>query len=93
MADVTIRFRYNPKTGKRELIIGYESDSDALPHEHERDHRALAEALLGQPLGDDIENVRVERVSKDPEPEPEVVPVPAETSPTRPRTAQQGNKG
>ncbi len=64
MADVTIRFRYNPKTGKRELIIGYESDSDALPHEHERDHRALAEALLGQPLGDDIENVRVERVSK-----------------------------
>jgi hypothetical protein len=87
MADVTIRFRYNPKTGKRELIIGYESDSDALPHEHERDHRALAEALLGQPLGDDIENVRVERVSKE-----------AETSDTAPestpaREAQKVSQG
>ncbi len=52
MAEVTIRFRHNPATGKRELIIGYESDSDALPHEHEKDHRALAEKLLGVPLGD-----------------------------------------
>jgi hypothetical protein len=65
MAEVTIRFRHNPATGKRELIIGYESDSDALPHEHEKDHRALAEQLLGVPLGDDIEGVRVERVRKD----------------------------
>lgn len=64
MAEVTIRFKYNPATGKRELIIGYESDSDALPHEHERDHRALAEQLLGQPIGDDTV-VRVERASKD----------------------------
>ena len=61
MAEVTIRLRHNPKTGKRELIIGYESESDALPHEHEKDHRALAEQLLGIPLGDDIEGVRVER--------------------------------
>lgn len=65
MAEVTIRFRFNPQTGKRELIIGYESDRDALPHEHERDHRALAEALLGQPLGDDIGEVRVERITKE----------------------------
>ncbi len=65
MAEVTIRFKHNPATGKRELIIGYESDSDALPHEHEKDHRALAEQLLGVPLGDDIEGVRVERVQKD----------------------------
>lgn len=64
MAEVTIRFRYNPATGKRELIIGYESESDALPHEHERDHRALAEQLLGQPIGDDTV-VRVERAAKD----------------------------
>lgn len=70
MAEVTIRFRHDPKSGKRELVIHYESESDALPHEHERDHRALAEALLGQKLGDDIENVRVERTSK---------PTPAET--------------
>ena len=65
MAEVTIRFRFNPATGQRELIIGYESDDDALPHEHERDHRALAEALLGQPLDDTVGAVRVERVRKD----------------------------
>jgi hypothetical protein len=65
MAEVTIRFRHNPATGKREVVITYESDSDALPHEHERDHRALVESLLGHPLGDDVEGVRVERVNKD----------------------------
>lgn len=64
MAEVTIRFRHDPKSGKRELVIHYESESDALPHEHERDHRALAEALLGAPLGDDVGSIRVERVTK-----------------------------
>jgi hypothetical protein len=63
MAEVTIRFRHNPNTGKREFIIGYESDSDALPHEHEKDHRAMVEQILGMPLGDDDE-VTVERISK-----------------------------
>jgi hypothetical protein len=52
MAEVTIRLRHNPRTGERELVIHYESESDALPHEHERDHRAWAEALLGRPLGE-----------------------------------------
>lgn len=61
MAEVTIRFRYNPSTGKRELLIEYESEEDMLPHEHERDHRALAEKLLGAPLADDIDGVRVQR--------------------------------
>lgn len=75
MAEVTIRFRFNPKTGKKELIIGYESDDDALPHEHERDHRALAERLLGQPLGSDVGEVRVERVGK-PQSAPEDGPAP-----------------
>ena len=63
MAEVTIKFRHDPKSGKRELVIHYESESDALPHEHERDHRALAEALIGQPLGDDVD-VHVERTTK-----------------------------
>jgi len=64
MAEVTIRFRHNPKTGQRELIIGYESDDDALGHEHERDHRALVERILGMPLGDD-DDVLVERIAKE----------------------------
>jgi hypothetical protein len=32
---------------------------------HEQDHRALAEKLLGQKLGDDIGGIVVERVRKD----------------------------
>jgi hypothetical protein len=62
MAEVTLRLRYNPKTGQRELVVSYESEADALPHEHERDHRAVAEALLGVSLDD--ARVVVERVAK-----------------------------
>ena len=64
MADVTIRFRHNPKTGKRELLISYDSDDDALPHEHEQDHRAIVEKVLGRSIGDN-ETVIVERVKKE----------------------------
>jgi hypothetical protein len=63
--DITIRFRSNPKTGKRELVISYESDSDALAHEHERDHRAMVESLIGAPIGEDTDIV-VERLDKSP---------------------------
>lgn len=62
MAEVTIRLRHNPRTGEREVVIHYESETDALPHEHERDHRALAEALLGQPLDGLLGGVKVDRV-------------------------------
>ncbi len=47
MAEVTIRLRHNPETGERELVVAFESDSDALPFEHEQDHRGAVEALLG----------------------------------------------
>lgn len=67
MAELTIRFRHNSKTGKRELVISYESDSDALAHE--RDHRAMVERLLGVPLGDD--EIVVERVEEGSAPERE----------------------
>ena len=60
MAEITIRFRHNKATGKRELVIHLESDSDVLGHEHERDHRRLVEALIGQKLGDD-DDVIIER--------------------------------
>ena len=60
MAEITIRFRHNKATGKRELVIHLESDSDVLGHEHERDHRRLVEALIGQKIGDD-DDVIIER--------------------------------
>jgi hypothetical protein len=86
MAEVTLRLRYNPKTGQRELVIAYESDTDALPHEHERDHRAAAEALLGVPLDD--ANIVVERVSKGAE-APDVAPAPSEAHGTRAPTPEK----
>ncbi|MCB9751332.1 MAG: hypothetical protein H6713_15250 [Myxococcales bacterium] len=61
MAEITIKLRHNPKTGERELIIGYESEGDALPFEHEREHRELVEALLGRPLDDLPEGASVVR--------------------------------
>jgi hypothetical protein len=64
MAEVTIRFRSNPRTGKRELVVSYTSDEDALAHEHERDHRALVEKLLGVPITEDMGDIVVERVDK-----------------------------
>ena len=64
MAEVTIRFRFNRKTGQKDMVISYESEEDALPHEHERDHRALAEQLLGRKLDDDVGDIVVERVTK-----------------------------
>ncbi len=61
MAEITIKFRHNEATGKRELVIHLESDSDVLSHEHEADHRRLVESLIGQPVDDDT-TVIVERV-------------------------------
>ncbi len=73
MAEVTIRLRHNPRTGEREVVIHYESDSDLLPHEHERDHRALAEALLGQPLAELLGGIEVDRVVVERAPQAEAV--------------------
>jgi hypothetical protein len=46
MADLTLRLRVDPATGRREIVIDYTSDSDALPMEHEEQHRALAEKVV-----------------------------------------------
>lgn len=64
MANVTIRLVANPKTGKRDIYIDYESEDDALPFEHEEEHRDLVEQLLGQGVldPDDVGNVKVGRV-------------------------------
>jgi hypothetical protein len=48
MAEMTIRFLPDPATGKRNIIITLRSDEDALPHEHEQQHRALVEKLINK---------------------------------------------
>ncbi|MEJ7604374.1 MAG: hypothetical protein WKG01_41320 [Kofleriaceae bacterium] len=42
MAELVLRLRVDPQTGKREVVVDYASDSDALPIEHEDEHRRLA---------------------------------------------------
>jgi hypothetical protein len=46
MPELTLRLRVDPATGKREIVIDYASDSDALPMEHEDEHRRLAGAVI-----------------------------------------------
>lgn len=76
MAEITIRFRHNPTTGKKELVIHLESDSDVLSHEHEGDHRRLVEQLIGQKLDADTDVV-IERIEKGATAVPTPTPAPA----------------
>ena len=46
MAELTLRLRVDPVTGKREIVIDYASDADALPIEHEDEHRRLADKVV-----------------------------------------------
>lgn len=51
MVEVTLRLRVDPVTGRRELVIDYTSDGDALPMEHEEEHRRLAGRVVDGGLG------------------------------------------
>lgn len=46
MAELTIRLRRNPETGKRDIVISLSEDPDALPHEHEQMHRRIVDRLI-----------------------------------------------
>jgi hypothetical protein len=46
MAELTIRLRCDPATGKKDIVISLRSDADAVPLEHEQQHRALVEKLI-----------------------------------------------
>jgi hypothetical protein len=61
MAEVTLRLRVDPATGKREVVIDYTSDSDALPVEHEEEHRRLAAGVVDGGLANSRVSVSRER--------------------------------
>ena len=63
MAEITLKLRHNTRSGQRELVIHFESDDDAMAHEHERDHRALVESMLGLPLDTIADTIVVERLA------------------------------
>ena len=46
MARVTIRLVVDASTGKKNVLISYESDEDALPVEHEEAHRRIVDQLI-----------------------------------------------
>jgi hypothetical protein len=46
VAEVTIRLIVDPTTRKKNVVISYTSDSDALPIEHEDAHREVVDKLI-----------------------------------------------
>jgi hypothetical protein len=86
MAEMTIRLRTNPETGKKDIVILLRSDEDALPHEHEEQHRALVDKLLedGTIKAGEAGKIVVERVEEEKEPA-----VPSGNAPQQQRQAQQ----
>ena len=70
MAEMTIRLRCDPETGKKDIIITLRSDADALPHEHEQQHRALVEKLIhgGLLKAGELGQIIVEREQAEGEP-------------------------
>lgn len=46
MATLTLKLEIDPVTKKKNVWVKLDSDSDALPAEHEEQHKRLVEALL-----------------------------------------------
>ena len=63
MAEMTIRLRTDPTTGKKDIIVSLRSDDDALPHEHEQQHRELVRKLIegGLVKAEELGQIVVER--------------------------------
>ena len=63
MAELNIRLQIDPESGKKNLIIEYESDSDMLPMEHEEEHRRLINELVegGVLKAEDLGKVVIQR--------------------------------
>jgi hypothetical protein len=63
MATLTLRLETDPTTKKKNIWVKYESDSDALPMEHEEAHRKIVEALIagGKVKAEDVGTITIER--------------------------------
>ncbi|MGF1526925.1 MAG: hypothetical protein ACFCBW_09050, partial [Candidatus Competibacterales bacterium] len=46
MAELILQLRTDPTTGKKDLLVHYQSGGDRLPMEHEHDHRQWVERLV-----------------------------------------------
>jgi hypothetical protein len=65
VANLILRLQIDPATGKKDVIIKYESDPDALPMEHEEEHRRIVDRLIegGALKASELGRIVVERDS------------------------------
>ncbi len=70
MAEMTIQLVCDPETGKKDIVVTLRSDEDALPHEHEQQHRALVDKLIegGMLKAGEVGKIVVERETAAEEP-------------------------
>ncbi len=70
MAEMTIRLQIDPVTNKKNIIVSLSSDADALPHEHEQQHRVLVEKLIqgGLLKASELGQIIIEREEETSEP-------------------------
>jgi hypothetical protein len=70
VAEMTIRLRTDPATGKKDIVVSLRSDDDALPIEHEQQHRALVQKLIegGLIKAEEMGQIVVEREEEVEEP-------------------------
>ncbi|MBE2248851.1 MAG: hypothetical protein IAE78_04820 [Myxococcus sp.] len=63
MATMILRLEIDPVTKKKNVLVKLESDSDALPMEHEEQHKRLVEALIagGTVKPEDLGTIVIER--------------------------------
>ena len=87
MAEMTIRMTVDPATGKKNIVVSFRSEADALPHEHEQQHRALVDKLIqgGLLKASELGQITVEREEETPAP---AVPVASTPTPERQAKAQ-----
>lgn len=81
MGQLTIRLDVDPVTKKKNVTIQYATDADALPMEHEEEHRKLVDRLIegGALKASELGTITIERAGERPvagaEPvEPRAVP-------------------
>lgn len=63
MATLILRLEIDPNTKKKNVWVKYDSDSDALPMEHEAQHKQIVEALLkgGTVKPEELGTITIER--------------------------------
>lgn len=88
MATMILRLEIDPTTRKKNVWVKLDSDSDALPMEHEEQHKRLVEALLagGAVKPEELGTITIEREGQGPATQTDEQKAP-------PQGQMQGNKG